>query len=490
MLACLDEQHCPVLATTTDPPESGRLIEVESIRLSEIVAALSVALDITQGHPEGHCMRTSMIGMRVAEEIGLAAADSSALFYALLLKDLGCSSNAAKIAHLFGADDQLVKRQARMIDWTKPASALGHCWKHCSPGGSTLEKLLKIAAIARLGKEGGRKIAEIRCERGANIARMLQLPEATARAIYDLDEHWNGRGNPCGLKGEEISLLGRICCLAQTVEVFFTTYGLADALDVAQQRSGEWFDPQLVTALVATRQDTAFWERLLKADLVTELGRWEPADETLIADEAGLDRVAEAFAQVVDAKSPWTYQHSTRVAEITVGLARQFGCSGILVRDLRRAALLHDIGKLGVSNRILDKPGKPTDEEFAQIKRHPQYSQQILQQVAAFQTLAEVCGGHHERLDGRGYHRGLAGEQIPWVTRVLTIADICEAMSAKRPYRDAMTWEQIREILSRDVGRGVDAECLAALENWHAESQLPSRVEAQLAEVERMLQEI
>jgi putative nucleotidyltransferase with HDIG domain len=478
-----------VLQAVHEPPADGRLIQSSEIRFSEIIAALSVALDITQGHPEGHCMRTALIGMRLAEELWLPPADASALFYALLLKDLGCSSNAARIAYLFGADDQTVKRSARMIDWTKPSQALGHCWSNCSPGGTTLDKLFKIVAIARLGKKGGQKIAEIRCERGANIARMLQLPEATARAIYDLDEHWNGRGNPCGLKGHEISLLGRICSLAQTVEVFFSAYGLGAALDQAEARSGKWFDPQLVAALKTTRHDGDFWDKLQNADPVAELSHWEPEDAVLLADEDCLDRVAEAFAQVVDAKSPWTYQHSTRVAEITVGVARQFSCPPALVRDLRRAALLHDIGKLGVSNAILDKPGKPTDEEFAQIKKHPEYSQRILEQVAAFHPLAEVCGGHHERLDGHGYHRGLAGDQIPWVTRVLTIADICEAMSSKRPYRDAMTWDQIQQILHKDVDRGIDANCLAALEAWQANTQLGSRVEAQLNEVERLLAE-
>ncbi|HEY2895160.1 MAG TPA: HD domain-containing phosphohydrolase, partial [Pirellulales bacterium] len=401
-----------VLQPGASPPASGRLIEGTEIRFSEIIAALSVALDITQGHPEGHCMRTALIGMRLAEELRLPPADHSALFYALLLKDLGCSSNAAKIAYLFGADDQLVKRSARMIDWTKPAQALHHCWQNCSPGGTTLEKLMKIAAIARMGKKGGQKIAEIRCERGANIARMLRLPEATARAIYDLDEHFNGGGNPCGLKGEAISLLGRICCLAQTVEVFFSTYGLEAALDVARQRQGQWFDPQLVDALLAAKSDAPFWERLLTGNALTELSGWEPEDGALLADEACLDRVAEAFAQVVDAKSPWTYQHSTGVAQITVGIARQFGCSAELERDLRRAALLHDIGKLGVSNLILDKPGKPTEDEFAQIRLHPEYSQRILEQVAAFQTLAEVAGGHHERLDGKGYYRGLSENEL------------------------------------------------------------------------------
>src|SRR6185295_6413776 len=213
------------------------------------ISAMSVALDITQGHPHGHCMRTALIGMRLAAELKLPSADCSALFYALLLKDLGCSSNAAKMAYLFGADDHDVKRSARMIDWTKASTFVKHCWTHCAPNGTTVERLLRMAA------KGARKIAEIRCERGADIARMLHLPEATARAIFDLDEHWNGRGNPRGLKGEQISPLARICCLAQTVEVFFTAYGLESAIDVAQQRRGEWFDPAMVDALVSLKSD-------------------------------------------------------------------------------------------------------------------------------------------------------------------------------------------------------------------------------------------
>ncbi len=172
------------------------------------------------------------------------------------------------------------------------------------------------------------------------IARMLLLPEATARAIYDLDEHWNGRGNPRGLNGDEISLLGRICCLAQTVEVFFTAYGLESAIDVARQRRGEWFDPQLVDALMAFKDEIPFWNQLLSDDVLDLLSRWEPEDAVSIADEDCLDRVAEAFAKVVDAKSPWTYQHSARVAEIAVGIAREFNCSTELVARLAPGSLV------------------------------------------------------------------------------------------------------------------------------------------------------
>jgi putative nucleotidyltransferase with HDIG domain len=471
---------------TVSPSSLGRLVTSTEIRLSEVMAALSVALDITQGQPEGHCMRTALVGMRIAQQIQLPAADRSALLYALLLKDLGCSSNAAKIAYLFGADDQLVKRSARMVDWTSAKESLKNCWNQCAPNGSVIDKLLRMAAIARNGQSGMRKISEVRCERGAFIARMLRLPNATAEAIHDLDEHWNGRGCPRGAKGDEISLLGRICCLAQTVEVFFTTYGLAAAMDVAAQRRGEWFDPALVDALHAIRTDAPFWQGLLGGDLISSLSDLEPSDAVLWTDEAGLDRVAEAFAMVVDAKSPWTYQHSTRVADIAIGVAEQFNCQPELIRDVRRAALLHDIGKLGVSNLILDKPGKPTDEEFAQIRKHPDYTEQILQQVQSLSALADVASAHHERLDGRGYHRRLAGDDVPWVGRVLMVADIAEALSAQRPYRDALPWDRIVEIMTADAGRGVDVECFEALKRWWDRTQLESRVDAQLSEVEKL----
>jgi putative nucleotidyltransferase with HDIG domain len=484
------------LTAAADRPARGasldgeRLIVADEIRFSEIISALSVALDITQGHPEGHCMRTALLSMRLAEELRLSSADCSALFYAALLKDLGCSSNAAKMAYLFGADDRQVKRTGRMIDWTRMGPCLAHCWRQSAPQGSTIDKLLKIVAMLRLGPAGARRISEIRCERGAEIARMLRLPEATARAVFELDEHWDGRGNPRGLRREEISLLARICCLAQTVEVFFSAYGLEAAMDVARERRGKWFDPALVAALAAFEREEAFWARLRGADVLAELARWEPEDAVLLADDACLDRVAEAFARVVDAKSPWTYQHSVGVAQIAVGIAREFGCPEDLERDLNRAALLHDIGKLGVSSLILDKPGLPTAEEFAEIRRHTVYTQQILEQVEAFQVLADAAAAHHERLDGSGYHRQLADGELSWPARVLAVADVCEAMSANRPYREALPWCRIREILAQDAGRGLDADCVHAFQRWHDRNHFRSRVEAQLREVDRLLGEL
>jgi putative nucleotidyltransferase with HDIG domain len=259
---------------------------------------------------------------------------------------------------------------------------------------------------------------------------------------------------------------------------------------MAKQRRGKWFDPQVVDALFSFQDDAEFWAGLKSQNLIEQIGRWEPEDEVLIADEEGVDRVSEAFAMVVDAKSPWTFLHSTRVAEVAVGIANQFDCSPSLVRDIRRAGLLHDIGKLGVSNMILDKAGKPTDEEFAQIRKHPEYSYRILNQVKSFDALSEVAGGHHERIDGRGYFRGLQGEQISFATRILTVADVFEALTAKRPYRDAMDWEQTLAILSKDTGKGVDVECVAALCRWYDKNEPASRVEKQIEAVDRLLSEL
>src|ERR1700684_3512040 len=156
--ALCEDLYLPVAAPNESP--SGRLIAATEIRFSEIIAALSVALDITQGQPEGHCMRSALIGMRLAEELRLSSADRSALFYALLLKDLGCSSNAAKMAYLFGADDRAVKQTSRMVDLTRPGDAVKHCWRQCAPGGSVVDKLVKMAAIVRSGEKGARKIAQ------------------------------------------------------------------------------------------------------------------------------------------------------------------------------------------------------------------------------------------------------------------------------------------------------------------------------------------
>ena len=235
-------------------------------------------------------------------------------------------------------------------------------------------------------------MTELRCERGADIARMIELTETTAEAITALDEHWDGHGYPYGLAGDAIPLLGRIVCLAQTVEVFFAAAGPRAAFDVAADRRGTWFDPELVDALRATRRDRGVLERARRPRAARGDRRLRARGPVQHADGERLDRVAEAFALIIDAKSPYTGHHSVGVARIAVAIADVLGYGPRELRDLRRAALLHDIGKLGVSNLILDKPGKLDDEEWVQMRRHPELTVRILERVSAFRDLAATAG--------------------------------------------------------------------------------------------------
>jgi HD-GYP domain-containing protein (c-di-GMP phosphodiesterase class II) len=441
------------------------------VPLSEVIGALSYALDLTEGEPPGHATRACAIGMRIGEEIGLGEEDLHDLFYALLLKDAGCSANAARMAALFAADERDAKRTSKRVNWSQPLSAFAWSIRTVSPGGTLRDRARQLRLIRDEG-EVTRSLMRARCERGAQIARLLGLGPGTADAIRALDEHWDGGGQPEGLSGAAIPLLGRILCLAQTAEIFHASNGLEGALRVARRRSGGWFDPELVAALHATRRDRAFWSG--------ELSPREPAERRLTADDGYLDQIADAFAGVVDAKSPWTYRHSDRTCVIAMSMSVLLGCDERLLGDMRRAALLHDIGKLAISNRILDKPARLTDAEFARVRQHPLFTQWILERTPGFAHLAPLAGAHHERLDGGGYPHGLTARELTVPMRVLAVADVYEALTAERPYRPAMSSDEALEEMRPEVPRRLDGRVFDALEEVLEERRPAPRAEAVL----------
>jgi putative nucleotidyltransferase with HDIG domain len=429
------------------------------VRLSEVLAALSHALDITEGQPRGHAERTCLIAMRVARQLGLDDGTRSSLFHAALLKDAGCSSNAAKVAALYGTDDADAKRDRKVTNHRKPGESIRHLYRATAPGKGPVAKVRHLKALVEHGSAGSRGLTELRCERGAEVARSVGLSVAAETAIRQLDEHWDGRGYPYALAGEEISLCGRILCLAQTAEVYWQDGGAAGACAVARDRRGAWFDPALVDALCAFEEDHAFWATLDEPRVAT----LEPEDRLLLADDDGLDRIAHAFAGIVDAKTPYTARHSEGVAEIAVALSAALGFDALDQRRIRRAGLLHDIGKLGVSNRILDKPGKLDADEWAAVRRHPTWTLEILQRIPAFADLAEVAANHHEKLDGSGYGRGLTGAALTFPARILVVADIAEALTADRPYRAPLPLDKVLAIMGGDVPHALDADVFAQL---------------------------
>ena len=399
-----------------------------SISLSEVISALSFALDLTEGAVWGHALRSCLLGMRIADEIRLPEEKRSSLYFALLLKDVGWSSNATRMCE---------------ID--------------------------RIARIIRNGvtqHANNEEIIGLRCDRGASIVSKLGLGVDTAEAVRSLDEHWDGDGYPDSLKGEQISLLARICAVAQHLDVFSAGRGIQAAMSTLVERSGTWFDPELVRVAVLLHRRGTLWVNCLATD-----SQDDTRQAVLDMDsgrrhrlEAGrIDQICEAFADVVDAKSHFTFRHSMGVADAAYGIARGMGLAPDRVQLVRRAALLHDIGKLSVSNSILDKTTQLNDAEWKAVQQHPGLTRQILERVGPFREMAVIAGEHHEKLDGSGYPNRLLAPELSLESRIIAVADVYGALSEDRPYRAGLEFEQIIAIMSKLVPRQLDGACFEVL---------------------------
>ena len=435
----------------------------QAFTLSSVLASLSHALDLTEGQPAGHSIRACLIGMEIGTELGLSSKELSDLYYALLLKDAGCSANAAPVADLFGSDDRLVKPKMKVTNWSGFVSGASYMIRSAGLGSSLTRKLIQLVGIVRGGGKAARELTRIRCERGAMIAGGLGFAAPTCDAIRHLDEHWDGAGHPYGVDGVEIPLLARICSIAQTVEVFLSQTGKDAALEVVQVRRKKWFGPDVSDVVLGWGDRDGWWQDVRAATNTDALTDLEPQDHVRRVSLAQLDQVAESFAGIIDAKSPYTFQHSTRVARIARELGTRLGVSDEDGRMLYQGGLLHDVGKLGISNRILDKPGALTPQEFEQITLHPVHSWEILSHVEAFSHLAAAASRHHERLDGKGYPWGLAEGDLELTTRIITVADVFEAITANRPYRSPMPTNRVLQVLEESAGSALDPDVVSTM---------------------------
>jgi hypothetical protein len=246
------------------------------LKLSELISALSHALDITEGQPEGHCVRCCWIGMHIGREIGLPENELWELYYTLLLKDLGCSSNAARICELYLTDDLRFKRDFKTVGDSLP-QVLNFVLRHTGLQAGLAERFRSFLTILTDGAEIAQELIATRCQRGAEIARLLHFSEGVAQGIYSLDEHFNGQGRPDGRGAEDIPVYSRIALLAQVIDVFHTTGGRQAALEEAHDRAGHWFDPALVRAFDKIAEDDAFWQQLAASNVGAAVLALEPA---------------------------------------------------------------------------------------------------------------------------------------------------------------------------------------------------------------------
>lgn len=442
--------------------ESDPLGAPAGLQLAKILGPLSHALDMTEGQTPGHCIRSTYIGTRLGEVLGLRGQDAHDLYYMILLKDLGCSSNAARICELYLADDINFKRDFKTIDGSL-SSALRFVFAKTGRDSGLSERFRAIVNIVQNGGEITRDLIETRCHRGAEIAAKMRFSKAVQNGIMSLDEHWDGGGKPEGLRGRAIPLASNIALLAQVVDVFGLGAGRDAAVQEVRSRAGTWFEPGLVDAFLRLAHDPGFWADLTDPDIQTHVLAMEPALVSAPVDQDYLDDIAAAFSDVVDAKSPFTADHSNRVTLYSDMIAEQLGMADDHRRWLRRGALLHDLGKLAVSNRVLDKPDKLDDDEWRIIQSHPANGADILSRIDVFASIAPIAEGHHEKLNGKGYPHGTGADELAQEIRIVTVADVFDALSADRPYRGPMPIKKVFEILDGDTGTAFDATCVAAL---------------------------
>jgi HD-GYP domain-containing protein (c-di-GMP phosphodiesterase class II) len=294
------------------------------------------------------------------------------------------------------------------------------------------------------------------CEVGSAMARRVGLGVGVQHALNEVGEWWNGEGAPEGLRGEEASLPSRIARAAADAARFDHIGGRAAAVAALRRRAGGIHDPAIVDVF-ATKADRIL--ATVHAGDPRELLLAVEPEPVVEIEAADLPRVAAAFGDLADMKTPTTHGHSRGVAVLAKGAAERLGLDRQTTSRLGISALLHDLGRLAVSNAIWEKRGPLTGAEWEQVRMHPYHSERILATSSVLEPMARVAGMHHERLDGSGYHRSCRARELPPPARVLAAADAFQAMTQARPHRPALSGAEAAEELKREVRAGrLDAE--------------------------------
>jgi putative nucleotidyltransferase with HDIG domain len=451
------------LAITTRFEQPQYMVSSSHISLAEIISALSFALDLTEGAMPGHALRTCVLGMRLGEALYLPATRMSNLYYALLLKDVGCNNNFDHLSEILGEGDRPSRSTGTGEETTADAglSTFTLLWNT----GRRAANLLHLGFAQRRKSEA---IISLRCDRGARILRKLGLGDGVAEAVRGVDERWDGSGFPNRRKRHHIPLESRIISIAQFLDVYAFEHGREAAVRVLAERSEHWFDPKIVRLALHLHRQGTLWRYASHAtpEIESRAAVLDLAPHGIEQLKAGdIDLICEAFSDVVDAKSSFTFRHSLGVTQVAIEIARVLGLSKDRTRLVHRAALLHDLGKLSVPNSILDKPSSLSIDEWKIVREHPNLTREILSRIGPFAELAVVAGSHHEKLDGSGYPNHLKAADLSIEARIITVADIYGAMTEDRPYRQGMTPKQALHNISREVPHRLDANCFAALES-------------------------
>jgi HD-GYP domain-containing protein (c-di-GMP phosphodiesterase class II) len=425
------------------------------LRLAELVAAWSLATDLGLGLPQEHVLRQCRIALGLGERLGLDEADRAAVYYVAMLAWVGCTADSHELAHQFG-DDLALRADAHRVDLAG-LPLVGFLLRRVGTGRPPLRRAGMAATLVASGGRGVAEAMSAHCQVAAAIAGRLGLGPEVQEPLLHVFSRWDGTGIPGGTGGEELPMAIRLVHVAALAEVYHRGGGGVDAaIAVARDRAGGQFDPRLVEAFTDCARELL--------DGLAEESSWD----AVIAAEPGLakalagdrlDSALEAVADFGDLKSPWFTGHSRGVARLAAAAAQEAGLPADAVTELRRAALMHDLGRSGVPNTIWDKPGPLIAAERERVRLHPYYTERMLARPEALARLGAIAASHHERLDGSGYHRSLPGSALSPSARMLAAADVYHAMTEARPHREALATDEAAAELRGEVRAGrIDAD--------------------------------
>jgi HD-GYP domain-containing protein (c-di-GMP phosphodiesterase class II) len=440
----------------------------DELRLADLLAALSVATDLGMGHEPEKAVRSCLLATELARASGLPEPQVRDVYYTTLLHHLGCTAPAHELTYLFG-DDVGVLPRAERADESSLRDSLAVL--AIAGRGAGIGRARHLARILAAGSQGNTAILRSVCEVGTRMADRLRLGTGVQAALRDSTEVWDGGGGAFGHAGEDIALPARFALLATQAVLFDRLGGPEAAAEVVRGRAGHWFDPEV--AATFGRVGPELLRRMTDADVWHDVLELEPRPVRCVPDSQ-LDDIARVFADLADLKSTFTLGHSTGVADLAVAAAARLGLPAARVRLLRRAALLHDLGRVAISSAVWEREGTLTSAQWEQVRLHPYHTERILRRSSALSGIAGIAGLHHERQDGSGYHHGNGGATIPSEARLLAAADAFQAMTQVRPHRAAMPPEQAARHLETEATAGrLDVECVRGV--VEAAGQAPDR---------------
>ena len=430
------------------------------VRLAELVGALSLGIDLGFDQPMEHVLRQCLIALRLAEQIGVDEPTRSAVYYTALLTNVGCHSDAHEQAKWFG-DDIAMKagKYAYGIHGLKSAAA---GVRRIGAGAESVAQRFRVGLeFAVSGHRDVNAMIAHHSEMARKLGEQLKFSDVVLESLDASYEQWDGKGWPGRLKGDAVPIAARLAAIGEFTEVALRVGGVNAAVDLVRRQRGKQFDPHLADVfeghaaiLLAELDTTDTWDAVIGA---------EPSLTVTLTDD-GFDSALVAIADFIDLKSPYSLGHASAVAELAEAAAARLGLPDADVRTVRRAALVHSFGKLGVSNTILDKATPLGAGERERLRMVPYLTDRMLRQSAALAPLGALAVQHAERLDGSGYPHGLSGTALSRPARILAAADAYQSMREPRAYREPMPPDlaatRMRDLVTNG---GLDADSVEAV---------------------------